>query len=553
MQGAHVNERGARVPSRHGHHRPTGHSDVRDTGTGTGTGTGTADGTDGLWGDRGGTPDSRVTDTGPWSSGYGAGPQQDDGMSGFGHDGYEEGYPDDGDEEGEGEGAYQGSPGVHWGGAEQDELHQRRPGEDLALQPGRGAVSYDGRATPSLSMWGNGGGDAGWPGHAGPRGGSLATSACPSAEHSLSHWPGAGRRSHTGVDRSVSGGQQQQQPPHGSASAEVSVVWGARDGAEAHWEGSAGHVGGSAGGEEAGASGSRSMGRHVSSGQSRQQPQGGGSQDGAGGAGGDGQEGQGPGRRSLESSLAASFASSYTPRGRDSQEGDPEDGGVQGEAGEGADGETEPSGARGGLNGSGASGSHGSVSVRGANRNASVNSSRARLGGDTGSGGLTGGGDGEESDRNGEDHGGEDTDAHTGTAEPEGDVDGVAVVAVAEAAPQGPVLTPGAGYQVVTSVAATLVVPEDPREAARQAAERELEAALLRTAEHSGKVKVGGRTGLRMGVPGRGCQCRAGAGAARCPNRCVHPKTCGFRTALLMSKRLGTLRHNIMQGSAMSP
>lgn len=464
-------------------------------------------------------------------------------MGGFGRDGYEDGYPGDGEEEGEG--ADQGSQELDDSGdAEQDGLQQRGPGEDLALHPGRGAVSYDGRATPSLSMWGNGGGsgDAGWPGHAGPRGGSLATSACPSAEHSLSHWPGTGRRSNAGVDRSASGVQQQQQQ-HGSASAEVSAVWDARDGAEAHREGSAGHADGSTGSGEVGAGGSRSMGRHVSSGQSTQQPQGEGSQDGEGAAA-HGQERQGAARRSLESSLAASFASSYTPRGRDSREGESGDGGVQGEAEEGANGEAEPGGPRGGLYGSGASASRGSVSVRGAKRGASVSSSRGRQG--TGGTGGTGGGDDQEEvvegEQDGEDEGADGRDVDAGAVGGEGDVDGVAVVAVAEAAPQGPVLTPGAGYRVVTSVAAALVVSEDPREAARHAEERELEAALQRTAEHSGKVKVGDGTGRRMGVPGQAVERRAGARTARCANLCVRPETRGLCTALFTCWHLESCR-----------
>ncbi|EFJ49928.1 hypothetical protein VOLCADRAFT_104162 [Volvox carteri f. nagariensis] len=69
-----------------------------------------------------------------------------------------------------------------------------------------------------------------------------------------------------------------------------------------------------------------------------------------------------------------------------------------------------------------------------------------------------------------------------------------ASVAAAAAAPQGPVLTHGTGYRVVTSVAAA-VVSEDPREAARQAAQRELEAQLERSSapEHTAKLKAASR------------------------------------------------------------
>ncbi|KAG2496018.1 hypothetical protein HYH03_005940 [Edaphochlamys debaryana] len=65
-----------------------------------------------------------------------------------------------------------------------------------------------------------------------------------------------------------------------------------------------------------------------------------------------------------------------------------------------------------------------------------------------------------------------------------------AAAAAAPAAPQGPVLTPGAGYRVVTSVTA---VARDPRAAAREAEQRELEEALERGADHEGKLKAANR------------------------------------------------------------
>ncbi|GLC61049.1 hypothetical protein PLESTB_001710400 [Pleodorina starrii] len=65
-------------------------------------------------------------------------------------------------------------------------------------------------------------------------------------------------------------------------------------------------------------------------------------------------------------------------------------------------------------------------------------------------------------------------------------------LAAALAAPQGPVLTHGTGYRVVTSVAAALV-SEDPRLVARLAAQREVEAQLERSSEHSAKLKAASR------------------------------------------------------------
>ncbi|GFR44540.1 hypothetical protein Agub_g5811 [Astrephomene gubernaculifera] len=68
--------------------------------------------------------------------------------------------------------------------------------------------------------------------------------------------------------------------------------------------------------------------------------------------------------------------------------------------------------------------------------------------------------------------------------------------------PQGPVLTPGAGYRVVTSVAAGLV-SEDPREVARMAQQRELEAQLERSADHELKLRPPPALPRRSRAPAR--------------------------------------------------
>ncbi|GIL57905.1 hypothetical protein Vafri_13117 [Volvox africanus] len=69
------------------------------------------------------------------------------------------------------------------------------------------------------------------------------------------------------------------------------------------------------------------------------------------------------------------------------------------------------------------------------------------------------------------------------------------------AAPQGPVLTHGTGYRVVTSVAASLV-SEDPREAARLAVQRDLEAQLERSSEHTAKLKAASRASKALARAG---------------------------------------------------
>ncbi|GIL78254.1 hypothetical protein Vretimale_7617 [Volvox reticuliferus] len=69
------------------------------------------------------------------------------------------------------------------------------------------------------------------------------------------------------------------------------------------------------------------------------------------------------------------------------------------------------------------------------------------------------------------------------------------------AAPQGPVLTHGTGYRVVTSVAASLI-SEDPREAARLAAQRDLEAQLERSSEHTAKLKAASRASKALARAG---------------------------------------------------
>ncbi|GLI63283.1 hypothetical protein VaNZ11_006189 [Volvox africanus] len=69
------------------------------------------------------------------------------------------------------------------------------------------------------------------------------------------------------------------------------------------------------------------------------------------------------------------------------------------------------------------------------------------------------------------------------------------------AATQGPVLTHGTGYRVVTSVAASLV-SEDPREAARLAVQRDLEAQLERSSEHTAKLKAASRASKALARAG---------------------------------------------------
>ncbi|KXZ46161.1 hypothetical protein GPECTOR_46g230 [Gonium pectorale] len=72
----------------------------------------------------------------------------------------------------------------------------------------------------------------------------------------------------------------------------------------------------------------------------------------------------------------------------------------------------------------------------------------------------------------------------------------------AAAAPQNPVLTPGAGYRVVTSVAAAAIGAEDPRETARLARQRDLDEQLERNAEHDVKFKAASRASRALARAG---------------------------------------------------